>query len=416
MNAPVRSASSIPLSGDFGGGHSGAALETDFDDLFALIAEGAAERDQHRILPFDIIELIRTRRLGAVRLAESEGGRGASIRQLLGLVIKLAAADPNVAHALRNHFAFVDRYVRYRRAPHREKWVGQIAGGAIVGLGNTELSSAKVGGSPYATTLTPDGDGFRLNGVKYYSTGTLYSDLVIIRATAPGELGASAIIPTNRAGVELVDDWDGAGQRLTGSGTTILRDIRVEADEVVYDAPDVGYGQPYSNTLAQLLVTGIVAGILRNVLSDAVALVNARKDRHFYYATVEQASDDPLLQQIVGEISSAAFAAETLVLAAADTFDRLTERRDRGEPDGDFALAASVAAAKAKLIVDDLTLRSATRLFDVGGASATKRTKNLDRHWRNARTLASHNPGTLKAAALGAWELNGAPLPSLGFF
>ncbi|GBD46832.1 acyl-CoA dehydrogenase [Methylopila sp. Yamaguchi] len=388
----------------------------DFSELFASIAEGAAERDRERIHPYAIIDLIRQNRIGALRLSPAEGGYGISLRQLLGTVIRLAAADPNVAHALRNHFAFVDRFARSPRAPNREKWVTLVASGAIFGLGNTELSSATIGGAPYETRLTPDGDGYRLDGTKYYSTGTLYADHVIVRAAAPGDLAASAIIPVTREGVELVDDWDGAGQRLTGSGTTVLRNVRVEPDEVVLDTPAVGYGLPYANTLAQLLVTGIVAGILRNVLDDAVALLGSRKDRHFYYAAVPRAADDPLLQGIVGEISAAAFAAETVVLAAADALDELTAARDAGRPAETLAQDAAAASAKAKLIVDELTLKNASRLFDVGGASATKRVKNLDRHWRNARTLASHNSGSLKAAALGANVLTGAPLPSKGFF
>jgi alkylation response protein AidB-like acyl-CoA dehydrogenase len=55
-------------------------------------------------------------------------------------------------------------------------------------------------------------------------------------------------------------------------------------------------------------------------------------------------------------------------------------------------------------------------LLDVGGASATKQSQNLDRHWRNARTLASHNPGAYKARAIGDHVINGTPLPVNGFF
>ena len=66
--------------------------------------------------------------------------------------------------------------------------------------------------------------------------------------------------------------------------------------------------------------------------------------------------------------------------------------------------------------MDELTLRSATALFDVGGASAATKGKNLDRHWRNARTLASHNPAVYKAQLVGAYELHGTRLPPLGFF
>lgn len=388
----------------------------ELERLLAYIAEGAAARDRERIHPFEIMGLIRQAKLGALRLPKADGGGGITLRELIAVVVRLAAADPNVAHALRNHYTFVDRFARPHDAVNRAKWAQLIAGGAIVGLGNTELGSEKVGGSPYATRFTRDGDGYRLNGTKYYSTGTLYADHVQIRAAGPNDEPASVIIPVSRAGVEVVDDWDGAGQRLTGSGTTHLRNVRVEPDEVVFDAPGIGYGTSYNNTLAQLLVTAIIAGIARNIRDDAVALLSGRNDRHFYYATTLRPVDDPLLQEIIGELSSNAFAAETLVLAAADAQDRAAQARDRREPDGELAHQAAIIAAKTKLIVDDLTIRSGSRLFDVGGASATKKSRNLDRHWRNARTLASHNPGALKARALGEHELNGTPLPSQGFF
>jgi alkylation response protein AidB-like acyl-CoA dehydrogenase len=37
------------------------------------------------------------------------------------------------------------------------------------------------------------------------------------------------VIPAGRSGVELLDDWDGIGQRVTGTSTTNLHDVRVEA-------------------------------------------------------------------------------------------------------------------------------------------------------------------------------------------
>jgi hypothetical protein len=63
-----------------------------------------------------------------------------------------------------------------------------------------------------------------------------------------------------------------------------------------------------------------------------------------------------------------------------------------------------------------LAIRGGSVLCDVGGASATKKVTNFDRHWRNARTLSSHNPTTFKARSVGQYEINGIPLPAKGFF
>lgn len=68
------------------------------------------------------------------------------------------------------------------------------------------------------------------------------------------------------------------------------------------------------------------------------------------------------------------------------------------------------------VVVDELGIRSAAKLFDVGGASATKQEFNLDRHWRNIRTLASHNPTNYKARTIGDHYANNTELPNNGYF
>ena len=384
--------------------------------LLAFIGEDASHRERERSLPFTMVDAIRQARLGALRVEAEAGGGGATNRELFETVIQLGDADPNVAHILRNHFTFVERFVRGATAPKHEKWRRAVVDGAIFGLAYGELDTARVGGKDANTVLTPEGDGYRLNGTKYYSTGTLYSDYVLVRAKLPSDELASAIIPVTRAGVEIVDDWDGFGQRLTGSGTTIFRDVRVEADEVVPDTEGHFFTQSYTGPVPQLILTAINAGILRGILRDAAALVR-RRERSYAHAPSDLPAEDPILQVTVGQIASNAFAAEATVLAAADSLDRLDRARAGDQTGFDAAThEASLQTSKAKVIVDQLAIRSAGLLLDVGGASATKQSYNLDRHWRNARTLASHNPGTYKARAIGDHVINGTPLPVNGFF
>ncbi len=382
--------------------------------LLTAIAEGASARDLEREHPYALIDLIRQARLGALRLDPQDGGAGASNRELFTVVIRLGEADPNVAHILRNHFSFVERFLRHQRNPKLAKWRQAVANGAIFGLAYGELETKQVGSREVQTSLTPAGDGYRLNGTKYYSTGSLYADYIVVRADA-GKEGGVAIVPADRTGLELLDDWDGFGQRLTGTGTTILHDVAVSAEEVVLDSEGTFYSAAYTGSVPQLVLTAINAGILRATLQDAAALVR-RRQRSFSHALAALPSEDPLLQQVVGQISADAFAAEAAVLAASDALDRLDTKRRRGEPDEDAAHEASLATSQAKVIVDELAIRSASRLLDTGGASATKKTQNLDRHWRNARTLASHNPGSYKAQAIGAHIISGARLPVSGFF
>ena len=389
---------------------------SELENLLAQIAAGESERERERILPFEAIDLIRRAKLGALRLPASVGGAGRTIRELFEVIIRLGEADANVAHILRNHFSVVERLVRHPRDEQSLKWQQAVADGAIIGLATTELDTPQVGDIIPNTTLTPDGNDYLLNGTKYYSTGTLYSDYVLVRAADPSGQPGATIIPVKREGVELIDDWDGLGQRLTATGTTHFRSVRVKRQEIVFDAPDVGYGVPYSNTFAQLFLTGIVAGIARAALRDAAALIRSRK-RTFYYAPSEVPTDDPVLQQTIGQIASGAFAAEAVVLAAAEALDVATDAFDAGAPEAaEAAHKAALLSAKAKIVADDFAIRAGSLLFDVGGASATKKATNFDRHWRNARTLSSHNPTTYKARSIGQHVISGTPLPAKGFF
>ncbi|MGJ5203445.1 acyl-CoA dehydrogenase family protein [Bradyrhizobium sp. HKCCYLR20261] len=391
------------------------AAET-LDQLLAAIADGESERERERILPHQQIAMIKQARLGALRLSVAAGGAGSTIRGLFEIVIRLAEADANVAHILRNHFSVVERLVRIPRDDQAREWQQRVAAGAIIGLATTELDSPQVGNITPNTTFTPDGDDYLLNGTKYYSTGTLYSDLVLVRAADPDGRPGATILPLDRAGIELIDDWDGMGQRLTATGTTHFRNVRVKRQEIVFDAPDIGYGVPYSNTFAQLFLTAAVAGISRAALRDAIALVRSRK-RTFYYAPHEKPTEDPLLQQTIGQIAASAHAAETVVLVAAEALDAATEAFDAGRADAEaLAHRAALLSAQAKIVADDAAIRNGGLIFDVGGASSTKKATNFDRHWRNARTLSSHNPVTYKERAIGQYLINGTPLPAKGFF
>ncbi|MGY3452075.1 acyl-CoA dehydrogenase family protein [Bradyrhizobium sp. USDA 4353] len=391
------------------------AAET-LDQLLAAIADGESERERERILPHQQIALIKQARLGALRLPVAAGGAGSTIRGLFEIVIRLAEADANVAHILRNHFSVVERLVRIPRDDQAREWQQRVAAGAIIGLATTELDSPQVGNITPNTTFTPDGDDYLLNGTKYYSTGTLYSDLVLVRAADPSGRPGATILPLDRAGIELIDDWDGMGQRLTATGTTHFRNVRVKRQEIVFDAPDIGYGVPYSNTFAQLFLTAAVAGISRAALRDAIALVRSRK-RTFYYAPNEKPTEDPLLQQTIGQIAASAHAAETVVLVAAEALDAATDAFDAGRSDAEaLAHRAALLSAQAKIVADDAAIRNGGLIFDVGGASSTKKATNFDRHWRNARTLSSHNPVTYKERAIGQYLINGTPLPAKGFF
>ncbi|MEN3281725.1 MAG: hypothetical protein V7607_2865 [Solirubrobacteraceae bacterium] len=378
----------------------------ELDRLLGAVADGAAERERDFVAPHDAIRLIARSGLGALRVPRSHAGAGASVRELFEVLVRLAEADSNVAQSLRAHFHFVEARLAAADPAERDRWFGEVVRGAIFGNATVERTTREMFG--FETTLTPAGDRHILRGTKYYSTGTLYSDWVSVGAVTPDGNVVAAIVPTDRDGVHIEDDWDGMGQRLTASGTSRFEDVVVFDHEVLPSPIGKEAAAPRSAFL-QLYLVAVNAGITANVAADAARVARGRT-RTFSHGSGDLPSADPLIQQLVGQIASNAFAAQTLVLAAADALDAATG----GDPDA--LHEASLRTAKAQVIVSQLATRSAEMLFSVGGASATSRTANLDRHWRNARTVASHNPAIYKARAIGDLLINDERLPTNGFF
>ena len=117
----------------------------------------------------------------------------------------------------------------------------------------------------------------------------------------------------------------------------------------------------------------------------------------------------------MGELAADSFAADAIVLAAADVLDQAAASVKDGLPDRALAELAQIASAQAKVAVDRFAYATASHLFDAGGASATQAAYNLDRHWRNARTASTHNPTFAKATIVGDFLVNGKAPPLNGY-
>lgn len=372
-------------------------------------ADAAAERE--RVLQYDAVQRLRHAGILSLRVPARYGGPGGSVRDVLGAVIQIARGSSNVAQALRPHFGFAERLLSNRATEvERVHWFPRFTEGLVFGNAITDGH----GRSPSSaqTRVIADADGvLRLNGYKFYSTGTLFADLIAVSAVDADGLDVQVIVPADREGVELYDDWDGFGQRATASGGTRFTDVVVHPFEVttVSDGKHLGHG----TTFLQLYLAAVTAGIAAAVADDAVTYVRTRA-RPAAHSLADAASGDPFVLQAVGDIAADAAAAGALVLAAADRIDALV---DGGRENDAEALAElAVEVAKAQQVAERLALGAAARLFDTGGASATARALNLDRHWRNVRTIVSHNPLAYKSYAAGNYAVNGVWPPANGYF
>lgn len=388
-------------------------LKARFAPFFEQIAAGAAERDRTGELPYQAVSDLAAAGFGAVRVPESHGGAGATLPELFELFVDLAAADSNIAQALRAHFAFVEDRLVAEPGPGRDKWLARFAAGELVGNSWTEVGAVKVG--EVITKVSPDGEGgFRINGTKYYSTGSIFADWLDTYAERT-DTGKRVIAAVNRhqPGVELADDWDGFGQRTTGTGTSIFTDAIVSEEDLI----DFDTRFKYQTAFYQQVLLAVLAGSAKAAERDFAAELKARK-RTFSHAAANVAAEDPQLLQVIGEVSAAAFAAAATVERVSQALQGAYETAlalhqgaisvDEDEAAND---AAELASAQAQVVLTPLVLNAITHAFDALAASATSVSKNLDRYWRNARTAGNHNPWVFKARLIGDLAVNGTELP-----
>jgi alkylation response protein AidB-like acyl-CoA dehydrogenase len=118
--------------------------------------------------------------------------------------------------------------------------------------------------------------------------------------------------------------------------------------------------------------------------------------------------DDPLVQQLVGKLHSTSFATQATLEAAVASLHWAQQAILRGSDAHAELDKAELDVSKAQVVIIDQVLAAVTELFDVGGASIVSNELKLDRHWRNARTLAVHNPVIYKARAVGDHAINGS--------
>jgi len=383
-------------------------LALKFRPTIERIRAGAVERDLQHRLPHEEIRWLREAGFTTLRLPAEFGGFQATIPELFALLVELAAADTNVVNALRAHLGFSEDVLHSPDASWRRRWLDRLANGDLVGSGVSETGNAKVGS--FATTLRLTSEGLRLTGRKFYTTGSLYADW--INTTADNEAGEPVYItvPRNAAGVSVVDDWDGFGQALTASGTAHFTDVAIDPTWI---NPN-GYRFAYAAPFHQMVHIASLAGIGRALAEDLAVRVRER-DRTYSHGNAARVADDPQILQVVGRVRSAAYAARAITLQAAAALQRADEahrdRRSDEEERSAAVRAAQIEVDQAVSVVTELTLQSSTHLFDALGASATLRTHGLDRYWRNARTISSHNPRVYRERQVGAFAVNGTAPP-----
>ncbi|MEX3959056.1 SfnB family sulfur acquisition oxidoreductase [Trinickia sp. EG282A] len=369
-------------------------------DLAKRLAEEAGLRDRERRLPRKEVEWFSQSGLWAITVPKAYGGAGVSFVTLTEVVKIVAAADPSLGQLPQNHFGLVDVIALTGTADQKRFFFAEVLAGKRFGNGFSEKGTKHV--LDLKTRVTRDGDGYLVEGTKFYSTGALFAHYVPVLGLDEASKGWLAYVPKGTPGLSVIDDWSGFGQRTTASGTVVLEKVRVPASHV-FPAHRVSDLPTLNGPISQIIQAAVDAGIAHAALADTLRFVRERA-RPWIDSNVERAADDPLTVREIGRLHIQLHAADALLERAARVLDEIAAKPETSEDD---IARASVAVGEAKVLTTEIALLAGEKLFELAGTQATLSEHNLDRHWRNARTHTLHDPVRWKYHLVGNYYLNG---------
>ncbi|XXF06898.1 SfnB family sulfur acquisition oxidoreductase [Pseudomonas sp. D2-3] len=385
--------------------HPAAILTSDADALEAARALAQAaqadviQRDRERRLPWELVERFTASGLGSIAVPRAFGGQQLSYPTIAEVFRIISAVDPALGQIPQNHFGLIGLLHAAASPEQQQRLFASVLAGWRIGNGGPERGSKHT--LELRARLTQRDGRWLLSGEKFYSTGALFAHWVTAKALDDQGRPWLAFIQRGRAGLRIVNDWSGFGQRTTASGTVLLNEVEVDENNLVPLWPLAGKPS-IQGAFSQLIQAAIDLGIADGAVRDAIAFVR-EKSRPWIDAKVERAGDDPYVIADIGRLQIELHAAEALLHGAARVLDDVAA----APIDADGAARASIAVAEAKALTTEISLQASEKLLELTGSRATLAEFGLDRHWRNARTHTLHDPVRWKYHAIGAWHLNG---------
>ena len=349
----------------------------------SIAAEHAARHDREATFPVDGY-------LGLV-VPSACGGEDARVTELVLGNMALAKGDASLALVVAMHNALLGRVrdARVWPAAQFERVARAVAatGGLLNSLASEpEMGSPSRGGLP-ATTARRVSDGFVLNGVKTFSSGSpvLRWGVVSARVETESEpyLG-SFLMPLSAKGVRIEPTWDTLGMRATCSHTVVLEEVFVDVDAEVPRVTSMQDALPHERAWS-LSVAAVYLGVAEAARDFAVDFARNRKPSALGGQAIATL---PNIRERTGRMDLLLFEARALLVGVSRAWDRAPATEMEG------------ALAAAKVVATNNGVAVAEQAMRLVGGSSMDRGSPLERHYRDVRGGLHHPPQDDAALAL----------------
>ena len=322
--------------------------------------------DRAGAVPEELLEQIARAGLWAPFLPVELGGSGVDMVTLAAVHEEVGRGCSSVRSLLTVHTMASWALQRWGSPAQLDRWARDMAAGRVLGAFCLSEPGAGSDAAGITTTAVREGDGWRLNGVKTWTTGGQRADLFLVFARTESSTVA-LLVPRASAGVTVrpLDD-------MLGTRASLIAQI---AFEDVLLGPDALLG-PSSFASGMVLSGTLDLGRL-SVAAGSVGIIQACLEAGADYSSKRtvggsRLKDLPLIRAKLSDMVTDVRAARLLVAEAA----RL---KDAGDP------ATIMATWVAKYFASTAAARHATEALQIHGALGFSSGHPTGRFYRDAK-------------------------------
>jgi acyl-CoA dehydrogenase len=304
-------------------------------------------------------------------LPEEYGGLGATLSEDVRLAFEFGYTTPAFRSMFGTNNGIAGQVlVSSGTTDQKHYWLPRLAAGAVSSFALTE---AEAGSDPsgLTTRAVRDGDAYVLNGVKRFITNAPLADLFVVFARtgelARGTKGISVfLVDAELDGVRVGQKDRKMGQAGAWTAEVVFEQVRVPAAALVGGQEGAGFGEAMKSLVrGRVHIAAVCVGMAERLLDESVA--HARSSRQ----GGQPIGEFQLVQAMLAEIKTGAYAGRALVLEAAASYDSGADRR--------------VGPSAAKLFCSEMVGRAADLAVQIHGGLGYMHGVPVERLYRDAR-------------------------------
>lgn len=170
------------------------------------LADGALKRAHEPGYPRDIAALMAENGLFGIAIPEEKGGQGGTLMDAVLAIEQISLVCPRSADVLQaGNFGAIRTFAEYANEDQVNRYLKDLLGGKkLISVGMTEPDAGSAV-TDLKSNLKPDGDGYRLNGRKVFTTNSEEADLILVYCRfGPGLDGiGSVLLERGKEGFEI---------------------------------------------------------------------------------------------------------------------------------------------------------------------------------------------------------------------